>query len=373
MTTPFRVVCVLVLLTVAAGTLPAPAQQPSAKDIKSVLDKAVSYLKSAQNEDGSFVPKLAGPGVGALVAAGLLRNGIGPDDPVVANALKYLEKNAKKDGGIYGKFLANYTTSVAIMALKEANTKGKYDSIIKSASAFLKKIQYDEPESSSDDVKHGGFGYDKSEKSPPDASNTAFAIEALLAAGVSKDDPAIQKALKFLSRCQNLPKEGNDQPFAKKTTEDDKGGLTYSPVNPGTSEYKTKDGGLQSIGSMTYGGLKSFLYAGVSKDDARVKAAVDWVRKHYTLEENPGLGQAGLYYYYHTFAKAMDALGEEDFTDAKGKKHNWRQELFEALKSRQQENGSWVNKSQKYGEGAPEVCTAFAVLSLSYCQPKDKH
>ena len=58
---------------------------------------------------------------------------------------------------------------------------------------------------------------------------------------------------------------------------------------------------------MTYGGLKSFLYAGVSKDDPRVKAAVDWIRRHYTLEENPGMGKAGLYYYYHTFAKAMDA------------------------------------------------------------------
>ena len=39
---------------------------------------------------------------------------------------------------------------------------------------------------------------------------------------------------------------------------------------------------------MTYAGLKSFLYAGVSKDDPRVKAAVEWVRKHYTVTENPG-------------------------------------------------------------------------------------
>ena len=45
---------------------------------------------------------------------------------------------------------------------------------------------------------------------------------------------------------------------------------------------------------MTYTGLKSFLYAGVNKDDPRVKAAVSWVRAHYTFEENPGMGQAGL-------------------------------------------------------------------------------
>ena len=34
---------------------------------------------------------------------------------------------------------------------------------------------------------------------------------------------------------------------------------------------------------MTYTGLKTFLYAGVGKDDPRVKAAVDWIRRHYTL------------------------------------------------------------------------------------------
>ena len=51
-------------------------------------------------------------------------------------------------------------------------------------------------------------------------------------AGVPKDDPAMQRALKFVSRCQNLPGETNDQPFAKKTTDDDKGGLTYYAARP---------------------------------------------------------------------------------------------------------------------------------------------
>ena len=35
--------------------------------------------------------------------------------------LTYLEKNVQKDGGIYNKRLANYTTCVALMAFKEAN------------------------------------------------------------------------------------------------------------------------------------------------------------------------------------------------------------------------------------------------------------
>jgi squalene-hopene/tetraprenyl-beta-curcumene cyclase len=128
---------------------------------------------------------------------------------------------------------------------------------------------------------------------------------------------------------------------------------------------------MRSLGGMTYGGLKSFLYAGVSKEDPRVKAAINWCRNHYTLEENPGMGKAGLYYYYHTFAKAMDALGEDLFEDAKGVKHDWRLELFEALQKRQQADGSWRNTGDKaFAEDNADLSTGFALLSLSYCKKR---
>ena len=125
----------------------------------------------------------------------------------------------------------------------------------------------------------------------------------------------------------------------------------------------------ESGAAMTYAGLKSFLYAGVSKDDPRVKGALAWIQRHYTLDENPGMGKSGLYYYYHTFAKAMDALGQAQITDAEGKKHNWRRDLFEALKKQQKDNGSWQNPGDKnFGESDPVLATAFAVLTLSYCK-----
>ena len=194
----------------------------------------------------------------------------------------------------------------------------------------------------------------------------------MIAAGVSKDDPAIKRALKFVSRCQNLPGETNDQPFAKKTTADDKGGLVYVP-DPDDKRHKTPEGGLRSLGAMTYGGLHSFLYAGVSKDDPRVKGAVGWIRRHYTLDSNPGMGQAGLFYYYHTFGKAMSVLGEDRFEDAKGQKHDWRRELFEAIKKRQQDNGSFINKGDRqFGEADPNLATGFALLALSYTKSPKK-
>jgi squalene-hopene/tetraprenyl-beta-curcumene cyclase len=361
-------------LTVALAAVwvcPASADEggTDAKEIKAVVDKAYGFLKSKQAEDGSFSAMRAGPGVTALVAAALLRNGYSADDPVVSKAIAYLEKKVQKDGGIYDKFLANYTTSVAIMAFAEANQGGKYDAVIKNASDFIKKLQYLDDEK---DAKFGGLGYDG--KTRPDLSNTQFFIDAMIAAGVPKDDPSIQKAIKFVSRCQNLPGETNDLPFAKKTTDDDKGGLTYNPFDPDEKNpNRTPQGGLRSSGAMTYGGLKSFLYAGVGKDDPRVKAAIGWIRAHYTVKENPGQGQSGLYYYYHTFAKALTALGEDPFADAKGAKHAWKAELFEAIKERQGKDGSWVNdRRDSFGEGDANIATAFAVLTLSYVKPAKK-
>jgi squalene-hopene/tetraprenyl-beta-curcumene cyclase len=253
----------------------------------------------------------------------------------------------------------------------QGSRRGKYDTVIRNATQFQRGMQAADGVESGD-LRYGGAGYDA--KSRPDLSNTQYFLDALQAAGVGKDDPAVKRALVFVSRCQNLKSEFNDQPFAAKATEDDRGGLVYNPNDAANNKRDgTPQGGLRSAGAMTYAGLKSFLYAGVSKDDPRVQAALKWIRRHYSLDENPGMGKAGLYYYYHTFAKALSAWGEDRFADAKGVSHDWRQDLFEALKKRQRPDGSWINEGDRaFGEASPELATAFALLSLSYCQPNTK-
>ena len=121
---------------------------------------------------------------------------------------------------------------------------------------------------------------------------------------------------------------------------------------------------------MTYAGLKSMVYAGLTKDDKRVRAALTWLGKNYSVAENPGMGQAGVYYYYQTFAKTMDAMGAEEFTDAAGKKHDWRAELIAELPRRQAPDGSWVNSDRKWMESDQNLATGFALLALSYCKRK---
>ena len=365
MSTTQRILAAL-LVCLAVGSL--QAETPSKKEVQALVEKAHAFLKNAQSSTGGFSERFAGPGVTSLVVVGLVRNGVSVDDPVVSKALKAIEKFSNEDGGIYRRRLANYTTSVAVMALSEANVKGKYDAMIKKAANFLKGLQNGSDGKVKEEDDHfGGTGYDG--KSRPDLSNTQFFLDALLAAGVKKDDPAVQRALVFISRCQNLSGESNKLEFAKKATADDKGGFTYSHLHAKAEKHRDKTplGGLRSLGAMTYAGLKSFLYAGVKKSDPRVQGAIRWIRRHYTLKENPGLGRSGLYYYYHTFAKAMTALGENPFVDASKKKHDWKAELFQVLKKQQRSDGSWINKGDRtFGEGDPNLATAFALICLSY-------
>ena len=102
------------------------------------------------------------------------------------------------------------------------------------------------------------------------------------------------------------------------------------------------------------------------------ESAVGWLKKNYTVDANPGmppqLKHRGLYYYYHTMSKALEVMGEDTFEDDKGVKHDWRTDLFRALESRQKPDGSWTNETDRWMEGDPNLVTAYALLTLSYCK-----
>jgi hypothetical protein len=195
-------------------------------------------------------------------------------------------------------------------------------------------------------------------------------IEALVAADAAPDEPAIQRALAFVSRCQNLEGAGNDTQFAALVND---GGFYYviptESVDPTTDEERyTENGGLRSYGSMSYSGFKSLVYAGLTQDDPRVKAVLEWVGKNYSVKENPGVGSAGLFYYYHAFAAALDAAKLDEVVDAAGVAHNWREDLAAELISRQNDDGSWTNSNRQWFENDANLATAFALLALDYCR-----
>lgn len=375
--TTFAVSACMVACMAVTSKAEAPAKSPTTAEVTSVTDekvdlavnRGIEFLRNrGQADDGAFSPETGSAVTALCVRAILEHRPVAVNDPVVAKALKFIESQIQGDGGIYapGSRYRNYETSVSVGALLKANQDGRYDSVLKRAEAFLKGIQWDEGEGiESSDTAYGGAGYGKHER--PDLSNTSFLIDALKELGNDSDDEAIQKALKFVVRTQNLAGEGNDTKHADAIGD---GGFYYTPAAGGQSQAgENGAGGLRSYGSMTYAGLKSMIYAGLSEDDPRVTAAMNFIRKHYSLEDNPGMGKAGLYYYYHTFAKALDAANVEILDDAEGTPHPWRDELATQILAMQQSDGSWVNaENDRWMEGDRQLVTAYALLALAFCQ-----
>lgn len=205
------------LLTLAAVALPLVAR--AADEPTPMENKAAAFLLSTQGKEGAWLAKV-GPAVTAMVVKGLVQNGKSVDDPAVAKALDFIASCKQKDGGYYVESNPNYNSSIVLSmyASLPGVKDGKYAAEIKGLQTFLMSLQQVEGKKDAKgnviDKKnswYGGAGYGEDR---PDLSNTAFFIEALHDSGVPATDPAIQKALVFVSRTQ-MNSETNDQDFAK--------------------------------------------------------------------------------------------------------------------------------------------------------------
>ena len=326
-----KLLIVFLALLLPVGCLLADeVMDPALKDkAKRLADDGLRYLREAQAEDGSWSGSV---GVTALALYAYLDNRRGyneSDGPFITRPIEYLLKHVNEDGSISEtNHNRNYNTAVVITALQA--TGNPY---------------------------YGGVGYGGDER--PDLSNMYFALEAMHSTGFDKQDPLWEKAMVFVSRSQNNS-ETNDQEWAAND-----GGFAYMP---GYSPH----GEAVSYGGMTHAGMLSLLFAGVDKNDPRVKAAHDWIQANYTLDSNPGAKESqGLFYYYNAFAKSMYAYGDAEITDAQGAAHNWRNDLTRKLASLQNKDGSWVNvNSGRWWEGDKNLVTAWSVIALNYAIKK---
>ncbi len=340
------------------------------KERLEMLRKGIDYLRMVQGENGSFsASPRSGIGPTIVVAIGLLESGLPVSDPAVVSALEFLTKAIQDDGGIYspGGRIASYESCLALLCFHLANKSAgdnRYAQTIANAERFIRGQQYSEKNGiGKDDVYYGGLGYGS--KTRPDLSNTQFFVETLHELGAGPDDEAIQRALVFVSRCQNLESQYNTSAVAGKNSD---GGFFYTCAGEGESPAGEVNGGLRSYGSITYAGLKSLIYAGVNANDPRMKAAAGWIGEHYTTEENPGLGQRGLYYYYHTMSKALSSLKNETFTDSEHRDHFWKGDLIETLRKSQKDDGSWVNENRMWMENDPALVTGYVLIVLANCK-----
>ena len=356
---------------------------------RAALRRGLAWLAASQDPAGGWMVAKAAAGtdqpkpsqaaataVTGLAVKAFAQAGDASHDAAVARALAFIKAQAFPNGSFVPDpegSLGNYVAASVAMGLAALDRPDELP-MLEQTVEWLRQNQWDHTEGlASTKDWYGGAGYGNWGR--PDLSNTQLFLDALHDAGVSQDDPAVQRALAFVTRTQNL-KATNPSSWAAAGNDD--GGFVYTPANGGES-FASEDAGegrygeklpagtprtLRSYGSMTYAGLKSLLYAGLSPDDPRVKAARGWIALHWGFEANPGLGTQGLFYYRHAMARALAVNGERTITDAQGKPHDWRVELIESLLAAQRPDGSWINATARWQEDKPELVTCYAVLAL---------
>ncbi len=361
----------------------------SVKDLEGSLERGVTWLRSRQNPDGGYGPtrlnpRLAGSSDIGLTAFALYALARAPeklaprDGRAITGALEFVLARQQPDGSFHDPrdpSLVEYKTSVAMLALVTLDEK-KYAGKIEKAQEYLKSRQFVEKQGfSNESPSYGGWGYDL--KGQANLSVTKYVAEALFETGLSAGDSVWERVKIYLARTQNA---GEVDPVLEKRKVGTTGdwGFRYGPdFTRGPSS--TGGGGeklFSSYGSMTYAGLLSFLYARVDRDDIRVQKAFEWISKNFTVDVNPGmatlekpeLGLQGLFYYYHTMAKALSTYGEPTIVDARGVRHDWARELGGKLVSIQEGEGMWVNEADRWMEGIPTLTTCYAVIAMSICR-----
>jgi squalene-hopene/tetraprenyl-beta-curcumene cyclase len=365
------------------GAKPLAAFEPADKQAAlDALATGARFLVSIADEGKWGEPGKPDAGITAMALGALLSTPT-PREPRVQSTidagLAWLVSLQQPDGSIHQGKVANYVTSAAVMALA-ADGRESHRAALLRARDWLVALQLGpEDDYAEDHPYYGGIGYGSSER--PDLSNLQMALEALSVSGLDKDHEAFRRSLRFLERCQNRS-ERNDVRIpegGKVVVSGDDGGSAYAP-GQSMAGYSELEGGRKiprSYGSMTYALLKSYIFAGVPKDDPRVKAASEWLRRNYTLDVNPGFEAAedpsaafqGLFYYFSTMARTLEVAGEANIVDARGESRSWRKDLAGRLVAIQRkDDGSWLNEnSPRWYEGNPILATSYALLALGSC------
>ncbi len=352
-----------------AGTISESVKNEAVASVNRGLD----WLASTQRDDGSWSDTNF-PALTALPLWAFSKSDHPRKNEIIDKAVKFITLCVQPDGGIYKKVagkkgggLSNYNTSICITAL-HATGKPELTKIIQEGRKFIAGSQH-----FGDDEYSGGFGYDKDNKRAyTDLLNTFYAAEAmkmtssvedLKAKDATKTDINWTETVKFIERLQNKESAGSEQA----------GGFVYNPTDPKAGTITNEAGKVvfRSYGSITYAGMLAMIYANVSRDDVRVRSAFDWSSKHWSLDENPGMGQMGLYFFYTVLARSLNAYGAELIPQKDGNAINWREDALKKVISLQKRveatgMGNWKNDTDRYWEGDPVLVTSYSLLALQY-------
>ncbi|MBG85371.1 MAG: cycloartenol synthase [Verrucomicrobiales bacterium] len=368
------------VLLVSAGAfaqtvLPNRANVSLKLEIERAIDQGLKFLKAEQNKGGWW----SSPEHPALTALPLTAFHGHPTQDYRSKPAGWMRKGydfirstQKPDGGFYVQGYANYNTAVSMMGLLTADNP-EFNDTLRTARGYLIGLQNDlGVKGTNDTVFDGGVGYGR--RYPhSDLNNTLLALEALYHSRhlVKTDAPKLasrqeldwKSAISFLQNCQNLPAHN---PATEGIDSTNKGGFFYYPGFSQAGSITNSQTGrvsLRSYGSASYAGLLSYVYADLKPEDPRVKNVLTWLGENFTLEENPGMGQQGLYYYLQLITKALSTARADQLETPDGE-INWRRAVALRLIALQKNDGSWVNANNRWWENDPVLATSYCVIAL---------
>ena len=165
------------------------------------IDNTYEYLNNIPFADHGALVDPPTEDVGARCVSALAQLGAKPDDPAIKRGIAYLLGEQMEEGSWYGRWGLNYIygTWSVLCALNAAGLPHDHPAIRKAAS-WLIAIQNED----------GGWGEDGDsykldykgyEKAPSTASQTAWALLALMAAG-EVSHPAVARGVRYLTQTQ---------------------------------------------------------------------------------------------------------------------------------------------------------------------------
>ncbi|MBL7115634.1 MAG: terpene cyclase/mutase family protein [Kiritimatiellae bacterium] len=356
----------LITPNIPAGTVSISV----AREVEAAIGRGLDYLVATQKEDGSW-SHASFPALTALPVRTLSASRDPKHQAAARKGLTHLLSCVQPDGGIYKKGrngksgLSTYNTAICMTVLYEVGDKSIVQTVLRAREFVAGSQQL------GGDVYRGGFGYDAGTGRPyADLLNTYSAAQAMYTTAGAEDlrpsnkkrtDIDWEATIKFVERMQNKKSEDNK----------DGGGFFYNPTDPkgGTKTTKNDTVAFRAYGSMTYAGMLSLIYAKLPRDDHRIRSAVDWASRHWSLDENPGMGSQGLYFFYNVLTRALNAYDQDLIQTEDGKLINWREELAKKLLSLQKVDSSsgqgyWKNENGRYWENDAVLVTSYALISL---------
>jgi hypothetical protein len=352
---------------------PPPAASKLDDALNAAINRATDTLWKLQGDDGGwhspvyghFKPGAAETPLVLAVLARLPAEERKRHDVELKKAMAFVLSQQGHTGGLgtKGEWLEvpTYATALGILAFSRLKPDG-WQKTLEPWVAYLKSAQNSEDNGcKSGAAPYGGWGPEGRPVAgiPPraDVSSTRYALQALTAAGVAKDDKLWSRAEEFIKRTQALSKDG---------------GFTFSPTNFELNKAGRESADspvFRSYGSTTADGILIWQLLPGSAESSYAQAR-QWLTSRGDVEHCVGLQNTelakigwkdGLTFYYRA------ALAEVAQSKGIDGGPVW-QKLAEATIKAQLADGTWTNDTTVMKEDDPLIATSFALETLLICR-----